>query len=541
MSLLLASPSHGQSSLTLDDALNNKGFHAERNYFSPEPFEHYDTLSGNLILTFTDLVLPGNAGRDLRFQRTFNNQSFQTGFAPDPVTAQSRWTFGFPGVVMRVFERAVPPNPNFNTIESTVSTTPSFVMADGSWLRTIYTGNPTAPGAVPANMEVVSPGFYKYDRLNHSLRAPDGTIADYDLNTGRLVQFQDQFNNLVQLTWGAGSVVVTQSLGNGQSRQITLTLDDQARVTHMTYEGREWDYQYEIVFEDKKDITHVTTPEGLAWSFTYDDHSRDAAVMYEWIGLTSVITPNKGTIRYDYNEMTVCESSANPGCELRRLVGARHVEGPRGTTSGTWQIIPSYNGGVYGQHFNGETRIITPSQTRVDYIHVGTGNPVNQLAGRLVVGYRTIYSPAGQQFEQEQSFYVDLPVTLAADVPAISERRIIRNGRTFKTEYTYDDQNFGDYHHPKHVVETGHMIRVTDYTYQHLAAPWIPGLVLSQQVQVGTETFKRRWTYDSWGFRTSEVGWYRPPQASDGIVTNFSRDTMGNVSSKWLAGRTPTI
>jgi hypothetical protein len=50
------------------------GSQPNRAYASQLPFEQIDPLSGNLMLQFTDLVLPGNAGRDLRFQRTFNRK-----------------------------------------------------------------------------------------------------------------------------------------------------------------------------------------------------------------------------------------------------------------------------------------------------------------------------------------------------------------------------------------------------------------------------------------------------------------------------------
>jgi hypothetical protein len=38
------------------------------------PIEHFDPATGSLIRTFTDLVLPGNGGRDLRFQRTYDSK-----------------------------------------------------------------------------------------------------------------------------------------------------------------------------------------------------------------------------------------------------------------------------------------------------------------------------------------------------------------------------------------------------------------------------------------------------------------------------------
>ncbi len=53
-----------------DPVFGAAGFQQNRDYFSASPTEHVDTLTGNLILTYTDLVLPGKAGHDVRVQRT---------------------------------------------------------------------------------------------------------------------------------------------------------------------------------------------------------------------------------------------------------------------------------------------------------------------------------------------------------------------------------------------------------------------------------------------------------------------------------------
>ena len=158
---------------------------------------------------------------------------------------------------MRIFEQAVPQNANFDFFETMLTTTPRFIMADASWRRTIYTSSPTAQTA--ASMEVVSDGFYKYDRLNHVLRTPDGLVCSYDATTGRLLEFHDQFNNSVELQWSATAVLVKQHVGV-QTREITLSLDDHGRVTGMSYADRQWTYTYDYVFEDTKDITHVVMP-----------------------------------------------------------------------------------------------------------------------------------------------------------------------------------------------------------------------------------------------------------------------------------------
>jgi hypothetical protein len=53
----LQTPSQGAP-----EVFNAWGFDQNRDYFSELPFEHIDPMTGNLLLTFTDLVLPGNAG-----------------------------------------------------------------------------------------------------------------------------------------------------------------------------------------------------------------------------------------------------------------------------------------------------------------------------------------------------------------------------------------------------------------------------------------------------------------------------------------------
>jgi uncharacterized protein DUF6531 len=60
-----------------NEVFDARGFARNRDYFSQLPYEHIDPLTGNLLLTFTDLVLPGNAGLDLRIQRTYNSKIYR--------------------------------------------------------------------------------------------------------------------------------------------------------------------------------------------------------------------------------------------------------------------------------------------------------------------------------------------------------------------------------------------------------------------------------------------------------------------------------
>jgi hypothetical protein len=58
------------------------GFQPGRGYLSVLPWESIDVFSGSVVLTFTDLVLPGNAGLDLKVTRVYNSKG------------SWRWTIG---------------------------------------------------------------------------------------------------------------------------------------------------------------------------------------------------------------------------------------------------------------------------------------------------------------------------------------------------------------------------------------------------------------------------------------------------------------
>src|SRR4029450_4065065 len=61
---------------TTDEVFDARGLNPNRDFFSMLPYERVDPLTGNLLLTLTDLVLPGNAGFDLAIQRTYNSKIY---------------------------------------------------------------------------------------------------------------------------------------------------------------------------------------------------------------------------------------------------------------------------------------------------------------------------------------------------------------------------------------------------------------------------------------------------------------------------------
>ncbi len=162
--------------LAQDAIFDAAGFKQNRDYFSEQPFEHVDTLSGGLVLTFTDLALPGNAGRELRFQRTYNSKT-------------GHWTFGIAGVPIGVLNPDGPPSGLGNTVPADFQM-PVLVTADGAEHLTTFT--------TIAHDEVMTQEFWKYNRVTHVATLGDGTTCFYDAS-GRLVEIRDTFLNQITI------------------------------------------------------------------------------------------------------------------------------------------------------------------------------------------------------------------------------------------------------------------------------------------------------------------------------------------------------
>jgi hypothetical protein len=287
--------------------LQAKGYVAEHNWFSPFDWEHFDAVTGNIMLTFTDLTLPGNGGRELRFQRVFNSHR-----RPDD---KSGWQFGFPGMVMKILEKGDPPDYlDFqDDISGITLYTPRFIMADGAEHPTAYMSEPNGHTAVQLRaMTVISGQFLKYSRppaISQSmgtLYMPDGTVCHYAPDDTvdqegnpywTLRDFADPFGNIVTLSDGADpdgmpTRTVTQSLGNGQSRQVVFRLNTDGTPSSMTYEGRIWQYQYTPVTGGMvHELQTFTPPTGPAWTFAYDS---------TWGAINNITLPGNGHVHYDY-------------------------------------------------------------------------------------------------------------------------------------------------------------------------------------------------------------------------------------------------
>lgn len=492
-----------------DPVFDAKGFQQNRDYFSQESYEHIDTLSGSLVLTFTDLALPGNAGHDLQFQRTYNSK----GKFPSP------WTFGIAGMVMRVFDPGPPPL-GIDPPESARG--PKLITTAGAEEPTTWLNHPLG-NDLTSYRWVITTHFRKYDRTDRALYFPDGTIAHYDAQ-GRLIDSSDTFGNTVTLVWDPpGSLRVIQSLGAGQQREVTFVMDDASFLpSSMTFAGRQWTYGY-----DPSDIgplmKRAQAPVGPAWDYTYDGTTAE---------LTSVRNPSGGIIQYEYGTREFDRQTAKGQIahSVSRVVTKR-TRGGRDVIAGEWTYEYS------GNSVQRVTVIVGPpgpSQTRTTYVHEpvisdGSRTSSDVLDGGLAVKGVTVESlQTGSVVEQEQRDYRILPVAnWSAQVEGtveLSRQTTNRTGRVYATEYLFHDTSFADYHRPYQIVETGELARTTTRAFDYGFAFYSTGKVGIETVTVNGESFTKSWGYNrTTGFLETENDY--------DITTSFAPDAFGNVAS----------
>jgi YD repeat-containing protein len=524
LATLLASRAAAQTTLELD----RLGVQQHRDYLRLQPFEQIDTQASNLIITLTDLVLPGNAGHDLRFQLTYNSESD---------TGNAIWRFGIPGVPMKVLQEQAWPTPGLavqNTLDATRDITPILEMADGARYRTVFTQTPVSNNRNTMN-EVWTSRFWRYHRDTHTLELPDGTVCTYDPASLRLTQIADVYGNLVTLTWSAGALQVQQILKNEPPRTVLFALNDATTLpTAMTFNDgthdRVWRYAYE---GDPADSTgrlkQITPPVGPHWRFDYEDFEA-------YRRLAHLTTPHGGRIDYGYE---IKHFVLNGQPELTRaLLNARDVI-DRGaiSSSGHWSIRCDW---LSGDTFCHQTTIQTPS-VRLTYHYgpLGVAHPTTIVEGPYGLTRVTIQDPAGTTtFEDDSRNYIELPVINSTYRSAeLSSRWINRGGRSYSTTFSYDTwEATANYHCARTVTEIGELTRTIERLYVHYPnQPFMPCLLLEEKVTVGAEWVSRNFQHDDKGFVTwaSEAGLYLYA-----LPMFYTRDEGGNVASVTRRGMT---
>ncbi len=453
-------------------------------------------VNGTLVLKFTDLVLPGNAGMDLRFIR-----QYRSGLG---------WEFGVEGIPIGSGD---PDDP----LECC-----DYPVFGGAGIEERSFPESGVMGTAPVYL---TQRFWKYTVATRTLELPNGWVGTYDADTGGLLQeLHDRFGNSVTFTYSASRQLqsVTQHLGNGQTRTVSYS-PHAAMPTSMTYGTRTWNFQWNA----QNRLTAVQPPAGPGWQFGYTIQTPSEC--WGWASANgfpetvTVTTPYGATALYQFIVRQV------PGTEYPPLciptISSRTLGGP-GLTPATWSFDIPLLPGPYPT-FTVTSSVTTPLGRTVSFTHhtykawstaMGTVLSAQFLTRKVIAG-------GGLEAVIERTPTV-LPFIAGLSEPVISREDVTVDGVLHRTDFAYDGSGpFNDYHRPRQTTETATgnpASRVTTRTFDYDFGPRILDRVKSETVLVDGEAHTTTTEYEN------ETG-FPIQRIANGISTYFDRDARGNV------------
>lgn len=493
--------------------------------------EHIDPFSGTLQLKYTDLVVPGNGGLDIRINRVYT--SLQTNAYPTLNINGFGWVMHFGRIVAsKNHTDKICAQDLFSV---TTADNPSLEYPDGGRellvLNSIHNDNTlitrsnwkaecngTDPGMIVTSPNGTRYTMNQYDAfqdepswLTTRIEDTNGNWVqiDYATNGAGVSYITDIFRSDV----GTATPVVTYEYNNATTAGISLAA--------IVANGQRWEYVYETmpgyVYNYYQQLTEVRRPDGEKWVYTYNGRRADPdpndGVNEDGTGsysLNRVIYPNGGEISYTYQAVQF-----DPGSALKTTaIHTKETAGPA-IVAGTWSYAFAPSSEPYYQTADGNlsydvTTVTTPTAIQ-KYYHFGKSFYTTAMSWEFIrpsyVGLevkRETYTLTGTLRERREKqwgerrisnenlwhgagyrhWWVEVgtyaPVLLWEGV----SRDTFASGSGFVHLSEYSDYDaFGN---PGKVVEhnptEGEPDRIIDYSYQNNTGKWIIGLLQGEKI-----------------------------------------------------------
>jgi YD repeat-containing protein len=535
--LALATPLRAE-----DPIFDNKGFSRTRELISQLPFEHIDPMTGNVLLTFTDLELPGNAGFDLRIQRTYNSKIYGSYSNTGSYTlaedswAGAGWRLHFGRVHQHL---SIDPGPVIEMPDG--SRHPSYLHMDGS----------AAHFMTREHWTYENLGGLGRLRLPNGLTYFFGELRGLDPNVLYVSEISDPFGNRIVVKYAPSPAPVDaissveQQLVTGETRVVTFTYGDGGALATMTYKPpgmptRVWTYtqsRLDPPYGDWTKLTEVQPPLGPPWTFEYQPLATSSGNPAPGV-LAALTTPSGGRIDYKFVRQLFYYGSNivySPVLDTRTVSGV-------GIPAGNWQYdfdSPDVDEPV--------TAVVTGPCSKERYVTNALGPAADErpwAIGTLKRKETRALDDTVLQVE-ELDWQMSVPISnkpesndsFQTHLPLLKERRVTRGGKTYRTTYVYDGSpyssarasNFNDYGRANELLEDGENGALTRKTkraffYGSSTDPsfgtYIVDRLLSETVRVpatGSESFTDSYTYET----TGGYKGFRKSQTIRGITTIY--------------------
>lgn len=520
--LLLAGAGAASAQEVIPDFYKEPGLQSNRDFVNQSHHENIDPFTGSLQRHYVDIRIPGNGGFDFQIVRSYNSSNVDPANATAPkTTAGWGWTIHF-GRILRARESL--PCVNMNRL--TIADNPVLELPDGSRQLLTFTGQ-VSPMALTAQrwkaecppggngLIITSPDGVIYE-MTQALGASSRISPVYEWHTKKIT---DRNGNYISIDYATTASPEIRSIATNDGRSASFSYHDSgtasARIRSITSAGQTWQYNYQSSgITGVHQLASVTRPDGHTWAYTYNGNNGFAAGSYL---MRLAKTPYNGTIYYEYDHVYF-DSQSNPGSRSN-VVRSKSL-----STGGSWTF--SYSPGGAGSL---DTTTVTNAAGTTTYKHIGPmyagpGNvwKVGLLAEKRI-GNTQIeqYQWQGQRISSETYVRPGAFVTkfdyLQTNAPLLTQKTIIRDGGTYRTDYS----NFDSHGNPRSIVESGpnQGNRTTTVSYYINTAKWIIRQVQNESSYGNSVTR----SFDSRGNLITET--------RNGITVSRSHDTQGNVNS----------
>ncbi|MGB7292767.1 MAG: InlB B-repeat-containing protein [Thermodesulfobacteriota bacterium] len=556
------------NSFAFGENYDELGFKKNKTYLKFSPEEYVNVFSGNLLLTHTDLILPGNGGFDLKLQRTYNSKLFAdftiinnptisgltlgslglgwdmhfgriSDYGLTVVNNPNEFFLQMPdGSIHQIYNND---HPNITSHISSTYITEDFWIIDYDPATDGYTM--TLPDGTEYTFSRRVTNWFSYSFLYvTSIRDKNGNeiaieyydccnMTNNDPDTGIIGTCPDPSN---ALTSTRHIKKVTDSVGREINFTMLNTMCRGNAISSIDANGNVYNYLY-FPGDDRpstpwlhwdggsgRALAEVQPPEGPSWQYFYDVDPNDSEPDGE---LISVTYSSGGVAQYDY-ETVVLDLLNSPSATMPfqfRMLASRTASGPD-ITSGTWMFD-------YDPINTQDITTVTDSCGNKE-IYKFFGLRAGSFNGGWSIGLlnnKEVRDSVNFIFEADNNMWTPYQIsndgtdpiaeTAGIFLPLLDGETITRDGRNFITDFTYNTF----YDSPTQIAETGEISRTTDITYfEDLSAGnYIIGKPLVTTVTVDTESKTLTNTYDISGNLLSEDNF--------GVLTEFSYHPDGNL------------
>ncbi len=512
------------------------GFSPHRKYVNRTSNEHVDPYTGNILLTYTDIYLPGDGGLDLKIQRTYNSKIRKEKTGESDVTDDDLIECDYAGIGWSLHLGKVYPL-------SQLRLTPAVEMPDGSVHPAFL---------APDSTERQTKDLWKYEEIQET----DALHAYLTLNNGTVYRFRlsgtwkDENGRDVtkdEASWypvesitdvHGNQIIVTNAVKRGHFVINRIWMSSGNRTVYFahSYSGDDkhpykiqvtvpaaqstaiYTYDFDVATTGPEPpismLRSLHLPTGLDWQYQYATSDTATHKKYE---LKRVTYPLGGIIDYEYE--TIRCRPANIGQDIpSRVLTVRRVFG-RDVPEATWNY--SYERGTSDHDY---TTVTGPNDFKEHHTFYGSNSAdpgrnflVGTLSSKKVYDGETLVHEETYTWGHKKTIShttYKYASTTASDehtwVPVLTNRTITRDGTSYSTTYSDFDPAY-DYF-PQTVMESGQKNRITSTTYWDNPSKHILGLVKDETItstEGGTYHITRSYTtggnlqyIDRYGMRT---------------------------------------